>query len=389
MPRECPNISVGCIYHHDQSAESHRNMGDHIIKATDHIQQRHPYTGILVIGDFNQFPDYKVKKYCRLKQIVNIPTRGEVTLDKIFTNMSNMYDQPITLPPLGSSDHNIVLVKPGSYSKAGTNSSYKSRVVGRNEKAFFVNDLLKVPWERMFHLDSCQEKYDFFASTIQSLVNTHFPVKTINKNSTDKPWITERFKVLVKQRQHAWKSGNILKYKYLRNKVNRENATLRERFFKNKVSHLKATNPKNWYRDMMCLMGNGKSKSTAQMDHLANVVCDDGDLSVLCNKINLFFQSLCEHLPPLDHSHRDSGGFLDVTNYIIEVEQAEKCLSGLNRSKATGPDDIPTWVLKEFASFWLNLYITCSMCQCKMDLYQQFGNQRTFHLCPRHAQQQK
>ena len=39
--------------------------------------------------------------------------RGNAVLDKIWTNMDNVYMSPVTLSELGTSDHNMVLLKPG------------------------------------------------------------------------------------------------------------------------------------------------------------------------------------------------------------------------------------------------------------------------------------
>ncbi len=87
-------------------------MTDHIIKSVDHILSRHPVCGVVLLGDFNQLPDSGIVNQCKLKQVVSKPTRGNATLDKIFTNMSVLYSEPLVLPKLGTSDHSMVLMKP-------------------------------------------------------------------------------------------------------------------------------------------------------------------------------------------------------------------------------------------------------------------------------------
>ena len=42
--------------------------------------------------------------------IVNVGTRGNAVLDKIWTNMDNVYMSPVTLSELGTSYHNMVQV---------------------------------------------------------------------------------------------------------------------------------------------------------------------------------------------------------------------------------------------------------------------------------------
>ena len=42
---------------------------------------------------------------------MNVGTRGNAVLDKIWTNIDNVYMSPVTLSELGTSDHNMVLLK--------------------------------------------------------------------------------------------------------------------------------------------------------------------------------------------------------------------------------------------------------------------------------------
>ena len=50
-----------------------------------------------------------------LKQFVNVPTRGNRMLDFIFSNYPEYYNTPVTLPPLGLSDHPCVAWTPNHF----------------------------------------------------------------------------------------------------------------------------------------------------------------------------------------------------------------------------------------------------------------------------------
>ena len=89
-------------------------MREHIITSIDAVIRKHPDCGIIITGDFNQLNDNFLKTHYRFVQIVNVGTRGNAVLDKIWTNMDNVYMSPVTLSELGTSDHNMVLLKPGS-----------------------------------------------------------------------------------------------------------------------------------------------------------------------------------------------------------------------------------------------------------------------------------
>jgi hypothetical protein len=70
------------------------------------------------MGDFNNLPEANILSY-PLIQIVHGATRKTKILDKIFTNVGEFYQQPAILPPIGSSDHNCVLLL--SYNSDATN----------------------------------------------------------------------------------------------------------------------------------------------------------------------------------------------------------------------------------------------------------------------------
>jgi len=55
MPREVSHILIGAIYHPPHAHNG--RMLDHLISSMDTISRQHPYTGRVLLGDFNQLPD--------------------------------------------------------------------------------------------------------------------------------------------------------------------------------------------------------------------------------------------------------------------------------------------------------------------------------------------
>ena len=65
------------------------------------------------MGDFNDLKVDEICDSCKIKQVVNVPTRNQATLDLILTNDTNdLYKDPTTLPNIGGSDHLCVLLEP-------------------------------------------------------------------------------------------------------------------------------------------------------------------------------------------------------------------------------------------------------------------------------------
>ncbi|CAB4035902.1 Hypothetical predicted protein [Paramuricea clavata] len=119
-------------------------------------------------------------------------------------------------------------------------------------------------------------------------------LRTVEKSKqhpNDKPWITSELRSLIQQRQQAMDKDPET-FRKLRNKVNRLNNRLRSSFFERKVKN-----------------------------------CDDAVNS------------------ELDYETAEE----IALKYWISPEDVYKQLSNLKRGKASEPDNLPTWILKDFA----------------------------------------
>ncbi len=86
-------------------------MRDYMSSCIDSIFQKQPDAGILIMGDFNRFNDRFFISHYGFKYVVSGATRHCATLDKIFTNVSELYKDVKILDPIGTSDHNMVLYR--------------------------------------------------------------------------------------------------------------------------------------------------------------------------------------------------------------------------------------------------------------------------------------
>ena len=83
-----------------------------IITCVDIVIRSHPEFRVIITGDFNQLQDNFLRTNYRFVQVVEVATRGQVTLDKIWTDMEVVYNSPVTISELGTSDHSMVLLEP-------------------------------------------------------------------------------------------------------------------------------------------------------------------------------------------------------------------------------------------------------------------------------------
>ena len=99
---------------------------------------------------------------------------------------------------------------------------------------------------------------------------------------------------------------------------------------------------------MKNLMG-APSGNTNEMQVLTNK-CTEGDMTQLVNSMNNFFVSVSANLPRLEPTHR----VFDIeeplpTEFTIEAASTQRALQNVKCRKATGPDNIPPWMVKNYA----------------------------------------
>ena len=107
MPRQLSHITIGIIYH-APTADSSRSVLHTLIRL-DSISRGYPYVGLILQEDFDRLNDSSILSYL-LKQIVTCATREVNILDKIYTNMSQWYESPASVPPVGGFDHNCIIL---------------------------------------------------------------------------------------------------------------------------------------------------------------------------------------------------------------------------------------------------------------------------------------
>ena len=153
---------------------------------------------------------------------------------------------------------------------------------------------------------------------------------------------------LIRQRQRAIMSGDIDEVRRLRNLVNRTAPKLRQRFYQSKIATLEETSSKDWWKHMKNLMG-APSGNTNEMQGLANK-CTEGVMTQLVNSMNDFFVSVSADLPRLDPTHH----VFDIeeplpAEFTIEAASTQRAIQNVKCRKATGPDNIPPWMVKHYA----------------------------------------
>ena len=79
----------------------------------------------------------------------------------------------------------------------------------------------------------CNEMVDFFNRSVIELIDHYLPPYAVKRHSTDKPWVNDKFRRLIRCRQYAFVNGDDTSYRKHRNEIQRLTKLLRKRYYTN------------------------------------------------------------------------------------------------------------------------------------------------------------
>jgi hypothetical protein len=347
MPRLMSHV-IFAVFYHPPDAVSYVTT-NHIVENVDSIIRHHPQAKTLIVGDFNKMAD-KPLRDLKLKQIVHSATRKSATLDNIYTNIGEWYHEPQILPGIGRSDHQSVVLLPVVGGRLTTGGRILTTVRSNdpNRKAELARNLAALDWSPMYDMASTETMTSYFYDVTTSMLNHYLPQRVVARHSTDKPWVTDEFRRLIRKRQYAWTNNNISEFRKLRNNINRLSRKLRKRFYDRKVADLRKCDAANWWRQTKILTG---QSSKPDLVGMANDQTG-GDVQELASRINVSLSNVSADLTRLNSMDEFSGKYVAATDdhqYTILPYEVFRKLEAINIRKAPGPDQLPNWFLRDMA----------------------------------------
>jgi hypothetical protein len=200
-----------------------KDLISYIQSTLDSILDSSPNASIILTGDFNHFNYRHLYSSFNLKQLVKVPTRGQNILDLVLTNVHKYYNQPETLPPIGSSDHNVVLLSPKTTRPKGKKSKVLVPDTCSAKRHLFLEKLKNVNFTAVLYQPSCEQRYELFDCILNDVIDKTLPFKSVKTYSLDKPWMSTEIKRAIAERQKAWRvlGPPSSEFRSLRNKINR------------------------------------------------------------------------------------------------------------------------------------------------------------------------
>ena len=351
LPRGVNSIILGTVYHPPNSNDT--VMLEYLMDCLSSIESQYPNSGTILLGDFNKLKIARIKRSYNLKQIVNFPTRGPNTLDLILTNLKDIYEVPIKRPPFGLSDHFSVELHPKAKSELPPSRiKVKLRDLRPSKRSAIRSylELVNVP-TILNNATSCEGKVFLLGKIIQCGLESIIPLKSKSVYLNEPPWMNPTLKKLIKSRQKALEQGNVTEFRRLRNKVNRKRKSCRSKYYKAKVKHLKEYKPSLWWKEVKKLGGmtslcNTYDDITKSLKHIEDF--SNASTQTIANAINTVFLAPMHNLEPLPYDALSKYELTD-SPFSVTSDAVYLKLSSLNPTKAHGPDEIPTWLIKENA----------------------------------------
>ncbi|BHF62021.1 hypothetical protein SprV_0100500200 [Sparganum proliferum] len=327
---------------------------------------------ILIMGDFNaphidwssthansseqtfdmSFLNTALKLF--LTQHVMLPTRvreGQQAncFDLVLTKSQDSIDEVSCLPPLGKSDHVVLLWDYSLFSMPKKPVTIR-RNPWRGDFDQMRAEISRTEWESIF-VGSILEDWQRFREILHELIVNHCPLS--RKRLSNRPrWLTQALKNEVNKKRRLWKKSlsdrsptSICAYKIQRNRVKGLILKTRREFQRDLLNRA-AENPKLFYgyirqctrnKDPIPLL------RTAEGEHLTDDRAKADHLSEFFRSV---FSSETGFNPSALQSFEDTP-IIETVQFTEGMVLTE--LLRLKESKSPGPDEIPAKILKELA----------------------------------------
>ena len=344
LPRNISVIILAALYFPPKTpADTRDRLIEHIITNVQLLQSKHANPGFVILGDFNTFPVEEVTSALNLKQVVKVPTRGKKTLDKILTNMQKLYKAPVSLPALGNSDHSSVLWEPNSQQAVEPTKTQYSRRFPDSRIREFGRWITQQSWQEVLDAEDTDTKCDLFHDEIWEKIDDIFPQKKRKTHPNDKPWMNNKIKGIISERQKAHRVGNIELRKQLARKITYEIKRAKRDYHATQMERINNAEPRNWFNHMKRILGTKHKEFLNNIDELAN--CPEK----CADSINKHFAAINTTLPPLRQEELPAYLPSRPSPINLSEHQVYRHLCKIPATKAPGPGDIPPRLLREFA----------------------------------------
>ena len=373
------NVIVGCIYKHPcMSIDEFNDLISPVFQKTSSENKT-----LFILGDFNIdlincSTNEKTSEFFNLVSSYNLlpyitlPTRitnrSRTLIDNIFSNSTNSNTISGNLTSTVSDHLPQFLILPDFNRRfiPRKHNIYR-RNINNYDKASFFSDFQDIDWDIVtnIHMEDTNDSFEAFLLNMDALLDKHMPLKKISNKRFKlmfKPWITGGILKSLKKRRD-------LHNRFIRAKTTDNKEILFNRFkvYRNMLVTLIRKSKQNYFNkyfsdNIKNLRETWKGiKNIIQMknnaDSLPTCILNNGfsitDPTQIANSFNDYFSSIGQTLQSkIYSSHTHFSKYLKYPNihsfFVFPTDKIEvmNLISNLKIGKASGPNSIPTAILK-------------------------------------------
>ena len=319
---------------------------------------------VVIVGDFNYadinwndrtytYPTSgKFIEFCEdifLNQYVEGSTRGENTLDLIFSNQEIIENLRVG-ENFGFSDHQIIRFDLKLESKTHINNAMVPDFRRANWEGF-LGKMNGLNWEYLFHGKTTYEMWDIFKTLLDNFTKQFIPMRRIRKNKKVKPkWMNGEIKRLIKETRKA--------YQIQKSNSSEENQQRFRQLLHTKKGEIRkskrlceielANNIKDSKQFFKYFSNNKKQKSSiGPLLEEGNIISTDIEIADILNNHfgSVFTTENLNNIPDFNLSHNKK---IESPMALIRITERviRKGITNLKVSKSPGPDEISPKILK-------------------------------------------
>uniref|UniRef100_A0AAY4BNL9 Reverse transcriptase domain-containing protein n=1 Tax=Denticeps clupeoides TaxID=299321 RepID=A0AAY4BNL9_9TELE len=338
LPREFTSTIITATYI-PPDADAKLAMNE-LHAAISKQQTDHPEAAYIVAGDFNHsnlktvFPKFHKNILCH--------TRGNKTLDQVYTNMAEAY-AVTPLPHFGQSDHLSLFLTP-KYSPLinRVKPSVRTIKVWPAGADITLQDRFQhTDWSMFASQATCgsHTDIDIYTSSVLNYINTTIDTVTTQKQITtypnQKPWMNKEVRLLLKARNNAFRSGDAQAYGISRANLKRGIKKAKHCYKLKLEEYFSNADPRRLWQGIQAITDYKPSNSAPTTTNV------------------LFLNELNDFYARFERDNKQPAvkipSSTDHSPIILTSSDVCTALSRINARRAAGPDGIPGRVLRACA----------------------------------------
>ena len=341
-PCDAEPIIYCCIYHPPTTCAELLNVSlDHLHSTTQQLLMKNRAAKLFVCGDFNRLPTAEYESCFGLRQLVNFDTRGEAVLDLMFTDISE-YTNPTRLAPLVTNDHCCIMLS--SFSLGSIYRTTSRRRIAESDRVTICHAIATHDWRDVIACADIDEKVSLYDDTINHILNKQCPVRQLRVKPQTIPWQSPLIIKIRRAKNRAYRSGKF-SWRYLAGLLKRLARKAQRDYHQGQLRKLRNTDEKQWWRVLRDMESPGPSISKADRHYIDGRWMPSSELADhLCN----FFADVGGK-----PTHDDDPLIAELyqqPDEPVSIGEVKSLLGRINTTKATHPDDYPSWITKRCAS---------------------------------------